>query len=157
MDHPILVIFSGAVDTRTPAQRTFIMRSVGTRNTGPELLVRKLLHGLGLRFALHKRTLPGRPDIVLPKHKAVVFVHGCFWHGHGCPKGRLPKSRLEFWVPKIRKNRERDAESVKALRKAGWRVLTVWQCETKAPDRLRRRLGRFFDRQPRTPRRVAMH
>lgn len=132
------------MDTRSPEQRSRIMRSVGTRNTGPELVVRSLLHRLGLRFSLHKRDLPGRPDIVLSKRKTVVFVNGCFWHGHGCSKGHLPKSRLDFWGPKIARNRERDTESVKALRKSGWRVLTVWQCETKNVERLRKKLVRQF-------------
>src|SRR5579875_2196251 len=114
----------GPMDTRTPEQRSYIMRSVGTRNTGPELVVRRLLHRMGFRFGLHRKDLPGKPDIVLPKHKAVVFVHGCFWHGHNCSKGRLPKTRLDFWVPKIQRNRSRDAESVRLLKKSGWRVLT---------------------------------
>jgi DNA mismatch endonuclease (patch repair protein) len=159
MDPSRTAAFSdGSMDTRTPEQRSYIMRSVGTRNTGPELLVRKIIHGLGLRFALHKRDLPGRPDIVLPKHRAIVFVHGCFWHGHKCPKGQFPKSRLDFWVPKIEKNRKRDAESVKSLRKAGWRVLTVWQCETKKPGRLKQKLAKFFDRRAmRKPPRARFH
>jgi DNA mismatch endonuclease (patch repair protein) len=103
-----------------------------------------MLHGLGLRFRLHRKDLAGRPDIVLSKHRAVVFVHGCFWHGHGCSKGRLPKSRVRFWTDKIVRNRARDAESVRLLRAAGWRVLTVWQCETKDTGKLRARLDRFF-------------
>jgi DNA mismatch endonuclease, patch repair protein len=132
------------MDTRSPEQRSYIMRSVRNRDTGPELLVRRMLHGLGLRFRLHRKDLAGRPDIVLSKHRAVVFVHGCFWHGHGCSKGRLPKSRVRFWTDKIVRNRARDAESVRLLRAAGWRVLTVWQCETKDTEKLRARLDRFF-------------
>jgi DNA mismatch endonuclease (patch repair protein) len=93
---------------------------------------------------LHKRDLPGRPDIVLSKRKTVVFVNGCFWHGHGCSKGHLPKSRLDFWGPKIARNRKRDTETAKALRKSGWRVLTVWQCETKNIEKLRKKLMRQF-------------
>jgi DNA mismatch endonuclease, patch repair protein len=134
------------MDTRSPEQRSYIMRSVRTRDTGPELVVRKLLHRMGLRFSLHKKGLPGRPDIVLPKHRSVVFVHGCFWHGHGCAKGKLPKSKLGFWRPKIERNRKRDAESVKMLRADGWRVLTIWQCEIKNIDRLQKRLATFFTR-----------
>ncbi len=132
------------MDTRSPEQRSHIMRSVRSRDTGPELAVRRLLHGMGLRFSLHRKDLAGRPDIVLTRHRAVVFVHGCYWHGHGCAKGRLPKSRLGFWRNKIERNRERDAESATILRSTGWRVLTVWQCETKNIERLRKRLGRLF-------------
>lgn len=141
---PAELCITSSMDTRSPEQRSLIMRSVRSQDTGPELIVRKLLHRLGLRFSLHRKDLPGKPDIVLPKHKTVVFVHGCFWHGHGCAKGRLPKSRLDFWGPKIERNRIRDTESVKMLRADGWRVLTVWQCETKDTDRLGRKLAKFF-------------
>lgn len=132
------------MDTRSPEQRSFIMRSVRSRDTGPEMIVRSVLHGLGLRFSLQRKDLPGRPDIVLRRHKTAVFVHGCFWHGHSCAKGRLPKTRLDFWGPKIERNRNRDAESVKMLKKLGWRVLTIWQCQTKDTDRLAVRLTKFF-------------
>lgn len=143
------------MDTRSPEQRSYIMRSVRSRNTGPELIVRKLLHGVGFRFRLHKKGLPGRPDVVLRKHRAVVFVHGCFWHGHGCSKGRLPKSRLRFWTGKIERNRARDAESVRSLEAAGWRVLTIWQCETKDTDGLLRRFKNFFGQSARSSRSLA--
>jgi len=132
------------MDTRTPAQRSHIMRSVRSRNTGPELIVRSVAHGLGLRYRLHRKGLAGTPDLVFAKHRAVVFVHGCFWHGHDCGKGRLPKSRLDFWTSKIQHNRVRDAESVARLRSDGWRVLTIWQCETKDPARRRAVLSKFF-------------
>src|ERR1700752_916053 len=124
------------MDTRSHEQRSHIMRSVHSRHTGPELLVRSALHSLGLRFRLHKNDLPGRPDVVLTRHRVAVFVHGCFWHGHGCAKGQLPKSRVGFWTAKIQGNQTRDGESVRYLRAAGWRVLTIWQCETKDPDKL---------------------
>jgi DNA mismatch endonuclease, patch repair protein len=146
-----------AMDTRSPEQRRYIMKSVRTRDTGPELVVRKLLHRMGLRFSLHKKELPGRPDVVLPKHRSVVFVHGCFWHGHGCSKGKLPKSRLGFWRPKIQRNRNRDAESVRMLRADGWRVLTIWQCETKNLDRLHNRLAMFFTQRRTRTRRRFLH
>jgi DNA mismatch endonuclease (patch repair protein) len=94
--------------------------------------------------------------VVLKKHRAVVFVHGCFWHGHACSKGRLPKSRLEFWTDKIDRNRTRDAESVRSLKAAGWRVLTVWQCETKDAESLRTRLMKFFGRDARTGQRRSL-
>lgn len=117
-------------DTRTKEQRRRIMKSVGTRDTGPELVVRRLLYRLGFRFRLHKKGLPGSPDIVLPKWRTIILVHGCFWHGHGCAKGRLPKSRLDYWGPKIEANKQRDQDVERRLRDLGWNVVTVWQCQT---------------------------
>jgi DNA mismatch endonuclease (patch repair protein) len=134
------------MDTRSPEQRSRIMRSVKSQHTGPEVKVRSLVHALGYRFRLHQKKLAGSPDIVLARHRAVIFVNGCFWHGHNCPKGRLPKSRLDFWTSKIQHNQNRDAESIKKLKSDNWRVLTVWQCETKYPERLRYRLLRFLSR-----------
>ncbi|CAN0617995.1 XorII very short patch repair endonuclease [Burkholderia multivorans] len=119
------------VDTRTPDQRSKIMRAVGTRDTGPELLVRRLLHRLGYRYRLHAHGLPGTPDIVFASRKKIIFIHGCYWHGHSCKKGALPKSSLEYWGPKIQANRDRDARNVAALTAAGWQVLTLWQCELR--------------------------
>ena len=133
------------MDTRTPEQRRRIMQSVGSKDTGPELVVRRLLRGLGYRYRLHRKDLPGRPDIVLGPRRKAIFVHGCFWHGHGCPKGRLPKSRLEYWRPKIDKNRERDRTKVEYLRSLGWSVLTIWQCETKDLEALAARLQDFVE------------
>jgi DNA mismatch endonuclease (patch repair protein) len=132
-------------DTRTPAQRSHIMKSVGTKNTGPEMAVRRALHRLGLRYRLHARELPGRPDIVFRPRKVAIFVHGCFWHGHDCPKGRAPKSRLDYWAPKLTANAARDAANVRALEDAGWRVLIVWQCETADADRLATKLVDFLE------------
>lgn len=120
------------------------MQSVGTRHTGPELTVRSLLHRLGYRFRLHGRDLPGSPDIVFRTRHKVIFVHGCYWHGHGCPKGKLPKSRSDYWVPKIAKNRERDMRNDAALRAIGWESLTVWQCETKDFSTLAAQVIRFL-------------
>lgn len=158
MDVPLAAIcINGSMDTRSPEQRSYIMRSVRSRDTGPELIVRSLLHRMGFRFSLHRKDLPGRPDIVLPKHRAVVFVHGCFWHGHGCAKGRLPKSRLDFWGPKIQRNRNRDAESVKMLKREGWRVLTIWQCRTKDTGRLHDKLANFFIPRRGLMRRRSLH
>lgn len=154
---PAAICISGWMDTRSPEQRTYIMQSVRSRDTGPELIVRSMLHRMGFRFSLHRKDLPGRPDIVLPKHKAVVFVHGCFWHGHGCAKGKLPKSRLDFWGPKIQRNRNRDAESVKMLKAEGWRVLTVWQCQIKNANRLHKRLANFFASRVASMRRRSVH
>jgi DNA mismatch endonuclease (patch repair protein) len=122
------------------------MRSVGTRNTGPEIVVRKLLHRLGLRFRLHRQDLPGRPDIVLPRRRTAVFVHGCFWHGHRCSKGRLPKSRPDYWIPKIAGNKRRDRRNLNSLKKLGWRPIVVWQCETRDLLSLSQRLRSEFSR-----------
>src|SRR5712664_2810518 len=103
---------SAMADTRTKEQRSRIMKSVGTYHTGPELTVRRLLHRLGYRYRLHRRDLPGRPDIVFPGRRKAIFIHGCFWHGHDCSKGKLPKSRTEYWTAKIRANQDRDARAV---------------------------------------------
>ena len=105
------------------------MQAVGTKDTGPELLIRRMLHRLGYRFRIHRKDLPGRPDIVFSAKHKVVLIHGCFWHGHGCEKGKLPKSREEYWRPKIESNMARDARVVAALNGLGWGVLTLWQCE----------------------------
>lgn len=133
------------MDTRTPEQRRRIMRAVKSKNTGPELVVRRLLHGMGYRYRLHRKDLPGRPDIALGHRRKAIFVHGCFWHGHKCPKGRLPKSRLDYWQPKIDKNRERDRAKEEHLKSLGWSVLTIWQCETKNLEALEARLQDFVD------------
>lgn len=141
-------------DTRTPAQRRHIMQSVGTANTGPELAVRKLLHNAGYRYRLHPKKLPGRPDIVFPGRRRAIFVHGCFWHGHECQKGRAPKSKLDYWGPKLDANRERDARKEAELRALGYEVATIWQCEIGDAEALETRLRTFLgppgktDRQP---------
>lgn len=132
------------IDRVSPETRSAIMRSVGTKNTGPELCVRKLLHKLGYRYRLHRHDLPGRPDIVFPGRRKVVFVHGCFWHGHKCSHGRLPRSRTEYWEPKIESNRHRDKECMRRLRASGWSTLVVWQCELKDMSRLRAKLIEFL-------------
>jgi len=133
-------------DTHTEEQRSANMRAVRGKDTAPELLIRSTLHRLGYRFRLHRRDLPGTPDIVLPARKSVLFVHGCFWHGHECPRGSLPSSHVDFWQSKIAKNQERDDRAQKQLRKEGWKVLTVWECETKNKSRLAKRLLRFLER-----------
>lgn len=122
------------------------MQSVRPKDTGPEVAVRKMLHSLGYRFRLHRKDLPGTPDIVFPRKKKVVFVHGCYWHGHECNKGRLPKSKLDYWQPKIARNRERDAEKSRLLEDLGWEVLTVWQCELRNPETLQDKLVKFLDK-----------
>lgn len=133
------------MDTRTPEQRRRIMQAVKTRNTEPELIVRRLLHAEGYRFRLHRKDLPGTPDIVLPGRRKAIFVHGCFWHAHGCAKGRAPKSRLDYWAPKLAQNVERDARKVRELEAAGWQVLTVWGCGTEDREALRGELKRFVE------------
>ena len=126
-------------DTLTPAQRSERMSRVRGRDTKPEVAVRRIVHGMGYRYRLHRKDLPGKPDIVLPRHRAVIFVHGCFWHRHeepSCALARLPKSRLEFWEPKLEANRLRDIRTKQALEAAGWRVLVIWECEVKDPLRI---------------------
>src|SRR4051812_4371582 len=130
-------------DTRSPEQRSKIMSAVGTKDTGPEMIVRRILHAAGCRYGLHRRDLPGSPDVVMPSRKKIVFVHGCFWHGHKCRYGRPPKSRSEYWLPKLTANALRDKLNQSRLAKAGWSVLVVWQCETRRPIRLKEKLIRF--------------
>lgn len=125
------------------------MRRVGRANTKPELIVRSLLHSFGLRFRLHRKSLPGSPDIVLSKHHTAIFVHGCFWHRHpGCKYATTPKTRQEFWIPKFEGNVARDARKEAQLQELGWRVLIVWECETKDLVALSVRLRREFDLPP---------
>lgn len=122
------------------------MQQVKGKDTQPELHVRSMLHRMGYRFRLHRKDLPGTPDIVFPSRRVVVFVHGCYWHGHGCRIGQLPKSRLEYWEPKIAANRERDRRKETALVAAGWRVAVVWQCELGDAEKLAARLRAILDR-----------
>ena len=118
------------------------MSRIRGKDTAPEIIVRRLLHGMGYRFTLHRKDLPGRPDIVLPKYQTVVFVHGCFWHRHtGCKDATMPKTRREWWEAKLGGNAARDKRKQAALRRAGWRVITVWECETENPEKLERRLN----------------
>lgn len=124
----------------TPA-RSALMGRIRGKNTTPEMVVRRAAHRLGLRFRVHRRDLPGTPDLVLPKHGLAIFVHGCFWHRHeGCRRCTTPKTRTDFWNEKFRKNVERDQRDVGALRKQGWNVLTIWECQTKNPTALDARL-----------------
>src|ERR1700737_2829184 len=109
------------------------MRRIRSKDTSPEMLVRRLVHGMGFRYRLHVQKLPGRPDLVLPRLKKIIQVHGCFWHQHtGCPHSHIPKSRIEYWRPKLTKNKQRDRNNDRALRKQGWEVLTLWECELKS-------------------------
>lgn len=110
------------------------MRSVRQKDTGPELAIRKALFALGYRYRLHSPNLPGRPDIVFPSRRKAIFVHGCFWHSHDCPKGKAPKSRSDYWLPKLQANVARDARALDNLKKQGWRTLVIWQCEIDKID-----------------------
>jgi len=121
-------------DTMTPECRSALMKRVGRRDTKPELVVRRMLHARGWRYRLHRKGLPGTPDLVFATRRAAIFVNGCFWHGHSCRLGRAPKSRAEFWGPKLDGNRERDARKISQLVDTGWRVMTVWQCSLAEPD-----------------------
>lgn len=123
-------------DVLTPEQRRLNMSRIRGRDTKPEMLIRRGLHARGLRYRLQDRKLPGRPDLVFPKYRVVILVHGCFWHGHSCPLFRLPATRPEFWATKISSNQQRDKKSQEALRAAGWRILTVWECSLKGPARM---------------------
>jgi DNA mismatch endonuclease (patch repair protein) len=125
------------VDTFSPEKRSEIMRCVRSTDTTPEKRVRSLLHKLGFRFRLHRNDLPGKPDIVLPKHHTVVFVHGCFWHRHQeCPHATTPASRQEYWLPKFGRTVERDKKNQQLLGQKGWNVVVVWECETKDLSKL---------------------
>ncbi|MEZ5937520.1 MAG: DNA mismatch endonuclease Vsr [Hyphomonadaceae bacterium] len=137
-------------DVFDPETRSRVMRAVQSRNTTPELRVRKAAHALGLRFRLHRSDLPGSPDLVFPSRRVVVFVHGCFWHGHTCPRGaRTPETNRDYWLAKIARNRKRDRAAIRALEKLGWRVVVVWECQTRDADKLSRRLSRSVGRIPR--------
>ena len=120
-------------DTLTPQQRRNCMAAIHGKNTKPELVVRSFLHRLGFRFAPHRADLPGKPDIVMPAHRTIVFVHGCYWHMHNCRRGRsLPVTNAAFWRSKRSLSRLRDRKNVVALRRAGWKVIVVWECELKS-------------------------
>lgn len=131
-------------DRVSKTTRSRIMASVATHDTGPEIVLRKALHALGFRYTTHSRTLPGRPDIVFPRLRKVIFVHGCFWHGHRCRWGRLPKSRLDYWGPKIAANRDRDTRTLRSVRRAGWRALVIWQCQIRNLDKALPRVLKFL-------------
>jgi DNA mismatch endonuclease, patch repair protein len=120
----------------TPAVRSRMMAGIKGRDTKPEMILRRGLHGKGFRFRLHARHLPGKPDMVFPKHRAVIFANGCFWHGHDCPLFRWPSTRVEFWKEKITGNRDRDSRVQSNLLLTGWRVLTVWECALKGTGRI---------------------
>ena len=133
------------VDNFTPEIRSKIMAAIKSKNTAPEMAIRRALHRRGFRYALHATDLPGKPDLVFRSRRKIVFVNGCFWHGHCCDKGRLPKSRIRFWSAKIDANRARDRKTARQLRQDGWSVMTVWQCQTKDLEKLADRIARFLE------------
>ncbi len=132
-------------DTFTAEKRSQIMRAVRGVNTTPELIVRRAVFALGYRYRLHAPELPGKPDIVFRPRKRVIFVHGCFWHQHSCPRGaRQPKTRQEYWDKKLSRNVARDRRNRRQLNKEGWKVMVIWECQTKDLEKLGRRLQRFL-------------
>ena len=133
------------MDSVSTKRRSEIMSRIRSSDTRPEMQVRRLLHGLGYRYVLHRRDLPGAPDLVFPSRRKIVFVQGCFWHQHkGCIDGRIPKSRVSYWKPKLQHNVERDRLNISKLRRGGWRVMLVWECDAANPDTLRKRLTHFL-------------
>ncbi len=131
--------------TEDKAQRSRIMAAVKSRDTAPELIVRSLVHRLGFRFSLRRTDLPGSPDLAFPARQKAIFVHGCFWHGHGCKRGaRVPKNNRKYWVAKVARNRKRDRRVVRELKGLGWNSLIVWECQLRRPERLIAKLRRFL-------------
>jgi DNA mismatch endonuclease (patch repair protein) len=129
----------------SPELRRRTMQAVKSKDTAPELTVRRSAHSMGYRFRLHRKDLPGQPDLVFPGRHRIIFVHGCFWHGHDCARGaRVPKGNREYWVKKIERNRERDRDARDALIDSRWRVALLWECELKNLKQLRRRLSHFL-------------
>lgn len=136
------------MDTLTPLERSERMSKVRSTDTAPEMLVRRLVHSMGYRYRLHRKDIPGTPDLVFPGRRKVIFVHGCFWHRHddpACRLARLPKSRLEFWLPKLSANAERDARTQARLEELGWRVMTIWECQVKDTEALKRNISGFLE------------
>ncbi|MGM0582790.1 MAG: very short patch repair endonuclease [Bacteroidota bacterium] len=122
------------MDVHSPVQRSFNMSKISCKNTKPEILVRKWIWAKGYRYRLHRKDLPGKPDIVLPKYRAVIFVNGCFWHRHGCRQTTTPKSRKDFWLAKFETNIARDRRNIKSLMEKSWRVMIVWECKLRRKD-----------------------
>lgn len=135
------------MDTLTPAERSDRMRRIRNKNTKPELLVRSLVFSMGYRYRLHMKHLPGHPDLTFVGRRKVIFVNGCFWHGHPeCNQWRLPKSNIDFWAEKIKKNRMRDEKNRMALEKDGWSVLTLWECEIRSSNTLAEKIAEFLEK-----------
>ncbi len=134
------------MDVLTKEQRSYCMSRIRKTDTTPELTVRRIVHRLGYRFRLYRRDLPGCPDIVLPRHRKVIFVHGCWWHRHNCRLGRRsPKSRRQYWLPKLQANKERYKRDRRALQRKGWKVLVIWECQTRNTKKLIDKLSIFLN------------
>ncbi|MTH95658.1 very short patch repair endonuclease [Roseibium sp. RKSG952] len=134
-------------DKLSPERRSRNMAAIRSKNMKPEMIVRKLVHSIGFRYRLHRKDLPGKPDLVFGPRKKVIFVHGCFWHQHpdpNCKDSRLPKSRLDYWVPKLERNQRRDAQVQEELQGLGWTCLTIWECETKQIEALKKKVLKFL-------------
>jgi DNA mismatch endonuclease (patch repair protein) len=132
------------MDKLTRQRRSEVMSRIRGRDTKPEIIVRRIVWAMGFRYRLCVRSLPGAPDLVLAKHRKAMFVHGCFWHRHSCPRGSMPTTRSDFWRQKLEGNKKRDARNLRALRRAGWDVLVIWECETRNSDSLSAKLRRFL-------------
>ncbi|MGH9453137.1 MAG: very short patch repair endonuclease [Terriglobia bacterium] len=133
------------LDTISTKRRSENMRRIRSKNTKPELAVRRLIHGLGYRYRLHRRDLPGHPDMVFPSRRKVILVHGCFWHQHGrCIDSHIPRSRRSYWVPKLQRNRERDEKNLALLRSLDWKSLVIWECQVSVSPNFLRRLTKFL-------------
>ncbi|SUB01977.1 Very short patch repair protein [Pannonibacter phragmitetus] len=134
-------------DKLSPERRSRNMAAIRSKNTKPEMIVRSLAHGLGFRYRLHRKDLPGKPDLVFGPRRKVIFVHGCFWHLHpdpDCKDARIPQSRRDYWLPKLTRNTERDREHVQQLEAMGWQVLIIWECEVRRPDELKEKILAFL-------------
>ena len=133
-------------DTFSQSERSAIMRTVKSMDTKPEMLVRRIVHALGYRYRLHRADLPGKPDLVFSSRRKAIFVHGCFWHGHDCPRGaRIPKSNTDYWLAKITRNQARDQTNLAALNRQGWDTLIIWECQIKDLATLKRDLINFLE------------
>jgi DNA mismatch endonuclease, patch repair protein len=133
------------MDNLSAERRSANMRRIPAKNTTPELFLRRILHRAGYRFRLHRKDLPGKPDLVFPGRRKVIFVHGCFWHQHpGCREGRIPETRPEYWEPKLTRNQQRDAAAIAALKSDRWKCLVIWECDLKDPATVTKRIQRFL-------------
>ena len=136
---------AAAIMTVDP-ERSRIMRAVKSRDTAPEMTVRRLVYSMGYRYRLHRKDLPGKPDLAFKRRRKVIFIHGCFWHGHDCKRGaRVPKNNREYWETKITRNRERDRQHDEDLKREGWRVFVVWECQISEPEAVAERIKSFLD------------
>ncbi|MCK5708099.1 MAG: DNA mismatch endonuclease Vsr [Candidatus Aureabacteria bacterium] len=133
------------MDHLSKNKRSWNMSRIRSTNTKPEMIVRKVAHSLGFRYSLHRKDLPGKPDLVLKKHKTVIFVHGCFWHQHkNCKRANVPKSNFEYWEAKLNRNIERDKKNKRELKKLGWKIIIIWECETKNTEKLIKKISKIY-------------